>query len=86
MSINSLINLNGKSFKFYGKNSISPYTILTDNTGTLNFKKNQVQLGCLNPTGSRLLNNLTVNAEEILSDNLGMYVLMIMVFPSQKNN
>ena len=86
MSIHSLVRLNGESFKFYGKNSNLPYTVLPDNAGTVNFKKNKVMLGCLNPSGSRLLNNTTVNAEEILSDNLGMYVLMIMVFPSQKNN
>jgi hypothetical protein len=84
MSINSLMNLNGESFKFYGKNTNLPYTILNDNAGALNFKKNRVQLGCLNPTGSKLLNNPTVNADEILSDNLGLYVLMIMVFPQTK--
>ena len=86
MSIHSLVRLNGESFKFYGKNSNLPYTVLPDNSGTVNFKRNKVMLGCLNPSGSRLLNNSTVNAGEILSDNLGMYVLMIMVFPTQKHN
>jgi len=86
MSIHSLVRLNGESFRFYGKNSNLPYTVLSENAGTVNFKKNKVMLGCLNPSGSRLLNNTTVNAEEVLSDNLGMYVLMIMVFPSPKDN
>ena len=86
MSVNSLVHLNGNGFRFYGKNSTSPYTILPENAGTLNFKTNKVLLGCLNPTGSKLLSNTTVNADDILSDNLGMYVLMIMVFPSFKNN
>src|SRR6185436_16129684 len=31
MSLNSLIKLNGNTFKFYGKNSTSPYMILPDN-------------------------------------------------------
>jgi hypothetical protein len=82
MSINSLVKLNGNSFKFYGKNSESPYMILPENTGSLDFKMNRVVLGCLNPTGSRVLNNATVSAEDILSDNLGLYVYMMMILPS----
>lgn len=83
MSVNSLVHLNRDSFKFYGRNTSSAYTILPDNAGALNFKTNKVMLGCLNPTGSKLLNNATVNVDDVLSDNLGMYVLMIMVFPSK---
>lgn len=82
MSLNSLIKLNGNSFKFYGKNSDSPYMIVPERTGAINFKTNRVVLGCLNPTGSRLLNNATVGADEILSDNLGLYVYMMMILPS----
>jgi hypothetical protein len=82
MSLNSLIRLNGNSFKFYGKNSKFPYMIVPENNGTLNFKKSRVVLGCLNPTGSTLLNNSTISAEDIISDNLGLYVFMIMLMPS----
>jgi hypothetical protein len=82
MSLNSLMKLNGNSFKFYGKNAESPYMIVPENTGTINFKSNRVVLGCLNPTGSRLLNNATVSAEEILSDNLGLYVYMLLILPA----
>ena len=81
MSLNSLMRLNGTSFKFYGKNSPSPYMIVPENTGAINFKSNRVVLGCLNPSGSRLLNNSTVSADEILSDNLGIYVYMMMILP-----
>ena len=82
MSLNSLMKLNGNSFKFYGKNAESPYMILPENTGAINFKSNRVVLGCLNPTGSRLLNNTTVSADEILSDNLGLYVYMLLILPA----
>ena len=85
MSLNSLMRLNGNSFKFYGKNSPSPYMIVPENTGTINFKTNRVVLGCLNPSGSRLLNNSTISADEILSDNLGIYVYMMMILPSAHN-
>jgi hypothetical protein len=76
------MKLNGNSFKFYGKNAESPYMILPENTGAINFKTNRVVLGCLNPTGSRLLNNTTVSADEILSDNLGLYVYMLLILPA----
>lgn len=86
MPINHLVKLNGESFRFFGSNSQYPYLITPDNTGALSFKQNRVMLGCLNPTGSKLLNNIMVDANEILSDNLGMYVLMIMVFPQPGSN
>ena len=86
MSLNSLMRLNGSSFKFYGKNSESPYMIVPEKTGSINFKTNRVVLGCLNPSGSRLLNNATIGADEILSDNLGLYVYMMMIVPSTDKN
>src|SRR6187397_2801917 len=85
MSLNSLMRLNGNSFKFYGKNSDSPYMIVPEKTGAINFTSNRVVLGCLNPSGSRLLNNATISADEILSDNLGLYVYMMMISPSTVN-
>ena len=84
MSLNSLVRLNGNSFKFYGKNAESPYLVLPENTGSINFKTNRVVLGCLNPSGSQLLNNKMVSADEILSDNLGIYVYMMLILPSNK--
>jgi hypothetical protein len=84
MSLNSLISLNGNSFKFYGKNAESPYLVLPENTGAINFKSNRVVLGCLNPGGSRLLNNKMVSADEIVADNLGIYVYMMLIMPKEK--
>lgn len=86
MSLHSLMRLNGTGFKFYGKNTTAPYMIVPENTGTLNFKTNRIVLGCLNPTSSQLLNNSMVSADEILSDNLGIYVFMIMLLPPSPIN
>ena len=85
MSLNTLMKLNGNSFKFYGKNSESPYMVVPEKTGTVNFTTNRVVLGCLNPSGSRLLNNATIGADEILTDNLGLYVYMMMILPTKDN-
>ena len=86
MSLHSLIRLNGSGFKFYGKNTVAPYMVVPENTGTLNFKKNRIVLGCLNPTSSQLLKNSTVSADEILSDNAGIYVFMMMLLPPSARN
>ena len=86
MSLVSLIKLNGNSFRFYGRNASVPYLIVPENTGTLNFRKKMIVLGCLNPNGSRLLNNTTISADEILNDNLGIYVHMMMILPSPARN
>jgi hypothetical protein len=86
MSLHSLMRLNGTGFKFYGKNTAAPYMILPENTGTLDFKKNRIVLGCLNPTSSQLLNHSMVSADEILSDNLGIYVFMMMLLPASAKN
>lgn len=86
MSLNSLMRLNGNTFKFYGKNSTSPYLVLPDNTGSLDFKKNAVVLGCLNPNGSHELEKTTVDAEKILDDNLGIYVFMMIFYPQSEEN
>jgi len=81
MSIYSLIKLNGNTFNFYGKNSTSPYLILPENTGSLDFKNNAVILGCLNPNGSVELENKIVDVEKIVQDNLGLYVFMMIFYP-----
>ncbi len=81
MSLQSLVQLNKATFKFYGKNSTSPFVILPANNGSLDFKNNLVVLGCLNPNGSGELENVIVDADKILNDNLGIYVLMMVFYP-----
>lgn len=82
MNLSSLVKLNGNDFQFYGKNSKFPLMVVPENTGLLNFKTNRVVLGCLNPNSS-LLNNTTIRTDDILNENSGIYVLMIMFLPSQ---
>jgi len=81
MSLNNLSKLNGNDFKFYGKHSEFPFMVVPENTGAVNFKKNVVVLGCLSPSGTRLLDNAIVHVNEALSDDPGMYVFMIMILP-----
>ena len=85
MSLRSLIKANGNSFMFYGKNSTLPYMIVPENTGNLDFKRNMIILGCLNPNSSPLLKKPTIDASEVSADDLGLFVFMIMLVPSSVN-
>jgi hypothetical protein len=81
MSLSNLTRLNGNDFKFYGKNSEFPLMVVPENTGSINFKKNMVVLGCLSLNGSPLLNKTMISSDEALGDNPGLYVFMIMLLP-----
>jgi len=81
MSLSSLEKLNGNDFKIYGKNSEFPLMIVPENTGKINFRKNIVVLSYLSSNGSPLLNAPTITAEEIMADNPGLFVFMIMLLP-----
>jgi len=81
MSLSSLEKLNGNDFKIYGKDSEFPLMIVPENTGKINFRKNIVVLSYLSTNGSPLLNTSTVTADEIMADNPGLFVFMIMLLP-----
>lgn len=85
MSLSNLVKLNGTDFKFYGKNSKSPYMVLPENTGALDFKKSRVVLGCLNLNGDAILNRSVVSTDEILDYNSSMFVFMLMILPSSSD-
>lgn len=81
MSLRNLARLNGSDFRFYGRNSSSPFLIIPDNRGKIDFKKNGVVLSCSNPNGSPLLNNAIVSAGEAIDESPGLFVFLIMIFP-----
>jgi len=84
MNLTNLVKLNGNNFQFYGKNSKFPLMVVPENTGLLDFKKNRIVLGCLNSSSS-LLNNATINTDDILNETSGIYVLMIMFIPAESS-
>jgi hypothetical protein len=82
MSLDNLIRLNGNDFNFYGKKSASPYMVVPEKTGAIDFSKNVVVLGCLNPGGVKALNSTLVSTGDISNDNTGIYIFMYMILPS----
>ena len=86
MNLHDLLRLNENDFRFYGKNAEYPFMLLPENSGSLNLKKDIVVLSCLNSQGSQLLNNKIVSAEEILAENPGMFVFMLLMKPLGDNH
>ena len=79
MSLNELLQLNGKDFEFYGRNSELAYMVSPERNGTINFKKTGVMLGCVNCSGSKLLSNQKISAIDALQNNLPLFVYYIMI-------
>ena len=80
MSLGNLARINGSDFNFTGKNSETPFMVIPERTGKIDFNKCIIYLGCMNPGGSQLLNNKIVSTNDILNENPGLYVNMI-IFP-----
>lgn len=59
---------------------------MPENNGSLDFSKNAVVLGCLNPNGSNELEKATVEADKIVHENLGLYVFMMIFYPQLPGN
>ena len=79
MSLKELLRLNRKDFEFYGHNSEYSLMVSPSGTGSIDFKKTGVILGCLDCSGSGLLEKLKVSAADAVAYHLTMYVFYIMI-------
>jgi len=84
MSLSNLARLNGKDFRFYGRNSEYPLMVVPENTGKVNFKKSLVVLGCLGTNSSNLLSGDIIKAKDVLQENPGIFVFMLMISPTKE--
>ena len=81
MSLYELIKLNDSDFKFYGSNSANSGLILADNTGKINFKKENIVLGCMNCRDDKFANTPLISANEALTEEKILFVLTIALTP-----
>jgi hypothetical protein len=82
MSLLQLRMLNGNDFSFYGGNSVNSGAVLPENSGKLNFKKEEVILGCLNCNDEKFGTAKVVKADDSLEDGRILFVLSIIINPS----
>ncbi|MDN3654136.1 hypothetical protein QWZ08_00780 [Ferruginibacter paludis] len=81
MSLYELIKLNDNDFKFYGANSANSGLILADNSGKLNFKKENIVLSCINCRDDKFSNMPVISASDALSEEKILFVLTISLTP-----
>ena len=82
LGLKELLKLNGnKDFEFYGRNSEFAFMIAPQVTGDIDFKKVGIMLGCLDNSGSALLEKNKVSAAEALANDLSLYIFYIMISP-----
>jgi hypothetical protein len=80
ITIRELLELNGTDFEFYGKNSEFSYMVSPESTGSINFKKTGLILGCFD-CSSLLLNQKKISAMDAIGKSLDLYVVYIMIMP-----
>lgn len=84
MSLYTLRLLNDAAFNFYGGNNAKTGMIFTDSTGKLNFKKENIILGCMNCTDNGFLRKPVINSDEALEAERILFVHTIILEPERK--
>ena len=81
MPLVQLRKLNGDNFKF--QSGVTPYfgTVMPDNTGKINFKRECVILSCINCKDEKFLSRPFVSADEAIADDKIFFVLALVLNP-----
>ena len=81
MSLYSLRMLNDAAFNFYGGHSANTGLVLKDSTGKINFKKENIILGCLNCNDSKFFRQSVLNSDDAIRDERILFVHTIILNP-----
>jgi hypothetical protein len=65
------------SFKFYGGSAANTGMIIPDGTGKINFKQQEVTLGCINCAGTEYARAQTIEADETIADERIVFIFSI---------
>jgi hypothetical protein len=79
MSLYTLRLLNDAAFNFYGGNNAKTGMVLTDSTGKLNFKKENIILSCMNCSDNGFLRKTVINSDEALEAERILFVHTIII-------
>lgn len=82
MTLYELRMLNESNFQFYGGNSVNAGAIVPGNKGKLDFKKEDIILGCVNCKDNQFYSSAVLDADEALEDGRIVFVLSIILNPA----
>jgi hypothetical protein len=86
MSLYELRKLNGSDFNFYAGNAINSGMVLEENKGNINFKKENIILGCINCTDDKYRSTSIMSVDKAIAENRIMFVLSVILTPSSLIN
>jgi hypothetical protein len=79
MSLYQLRKLNDAAFNFYGGNSVNTGLVLEGTGGKINFKNENVILGCINCNDAAFLKKTVINSDEAIAEERILFVLTIVI-------
>ncbi|MCW3092900.1 MAG: hypothetical protein JWP81_3969 [Ferruginibacter sp.] len=81
MSLEELRLRNGNDFRFYGGNSANTGLVIPTGDGKLDFKKEEIVLGCLNCRDDKFNTARVVNADDSIEEGRVLFILSVMLNP-----
>lgn len=81
MSIYELRKINENNFNFYGGGATNPGLILEEINGKIDFKKENVILGCMNCKDDAYWSSAVINADDAMADGRILFVLTVVLYP-----
>ncbi|MEO6550650.1 MAG: hypothetical protein ABIN94_21775 [Ferruginibacter sp.] len=81
MSLEELRMRNGNDFHFYGGNSTYTGLVIPATGGKLNFKKEEIILGCLNCGDDKFATAKVINSDDSIVEGRVLFVLSVLLNP-----
>ncbi len=85
MPLYELRMLNGGDIKFYGSSSVNAGIVVPDNAGKINFKKEEIILGCMNCSDGKFASSAILNADDALTEGKILFILSVILKPDPDN-
>jgi hypothetical protein len=81
MTLYELRKLNGSDFNFYAGNAINSGLVLDDTKGNIDFKKENIILGCINCTDNNYRSTSIMSVDKAIKEDRIMFVLSVVLTP-----
>jgi hypothetical protein len=82
MPLFELRKLNNNNFKFYGGNAANTGSIIDEKNGHVNFKKEELTLGCVNCNDDAYSRTTILTADDALAAGRIVFVLSVCLYPT----
>lgn len=81
MPLYDLRILNEKNIIFCGGDAPNPGLVIPESTGMIDFKNNDLILGCMNCSDDKFRNTKIMNADKAMKDGRILFILIIVLYP-----